>query len=84
MVSKIWIFLVFSGSIFPLFSSKDLILPFTSLKSTFPHFVPSFLCAFQQQEKLFRPNKPQITAYEKLQQGGRNSTKPAVAYTKGG
>lgn len=55
---------------------------FYQLKSTFPHFVSFFLCAFQQQDKPFRPKKPQITTYEKLQQGGCNSTKPAGAYIK--
>lgn len=77
-------FLVFSGSIFPLFSSKDFILPFTSLKAHSPLLVSFFLCTFQQQEKPFTPNKPQITVYEKLQQGGCNSTKLAVAYIKWG
>lgn len=57
---------------------------FYQLKNTFALFVPFFLCAFQQQEKPFRPNKPQITAYEKLQQCRCNSTKPAVASIKWG
>lgn len=57
---------------------------FYQLKSTPPLLVSFFLSAFQQQQKPFRPNKPQITAYEKLQQGGCNSTKLAVAYIKWG
>lgn len=52
---------------------------FYQLKSTLPLFLSFFSYAFQQQEKSFRP---QITAYEKLQQGGDNSTKTAVAYIK--